>query len=674
MYGAGRHGKPEEELFIQRPNTDPETPTIKPLRINKRDSASPPPRTGSALSQHNGLAQPTRKQTVPLPPETSSSPAPLPYPDERPRPQQRPSRDRTYQVPSSDRQRTATPDQGRTGSPAYPVTSSPPPLAINANRPPGAGYHGGARQEESREGQGQGQPSRLAERRGNAPKPLPDSPGPDLPDKDGLFAKPPQHAGEPQAYPPSNSRRRPSQAELNPYPDYHQQYWPPPAGHSDGAPQAGGLAAPTPSSVNRLSSTASTSTTRAQRGSPPPPETPIEGSGDQPGGGIEARYAAAGIAGTATLNSLQAQNAAAAQRQNQYTPGAPTTSQAPAGQHSQEEPPRRPWTPTEQPGSQPHGPPTIYQGPGEAPNTTGARAQPQVVQPGSLGQQTAPSTQASLEQDFQRMQMSHSPPPAYSSVSQSGQPSGSTAQGYPNEKHAPGVRPAVAGIAAGATGGLAGNAQNQGHPAFANDPRQLNGPSPQPGPGSQVAIQQYANSSPAPPGPGPASPPPLPEGWIAHLDPNSGQYYYIHLPTQSTQWEFPKGPTPLNLNEPLSPTLSTYGAHPLASPGISNFGAKPLASPGFPPQTAGYPESIMSMSVGTPTTAGFSGPPPSSGVDMYKVAPTNGVYFGPYLRYTNMDIERGLWLGSILLVTDAPQPPTIHIHQSVDLSPNREFR
>ena len=73
---------------------------------------------------------------------------------------------------------------------------------------------------------------------------------------------------------------------------------------------------------------------------------------------------------------------------------------------------------------------------------------------------------------------------------------------------------------------------------------------------------------------------------------------------------------------------------------------------------------------GTPTVAGFTGPPPSAGVDMYKVAPTNGVYFGPYLRYCNMDIERGVWLGSILLVTDGPQPPTIHIHQSVDLSPN----
>ena len=41
-------------------------------------------------------------------------------------------------------------------------------------------------------------------------------------------------------------------------------------------------------------------------------------------------------------------------------------------------------------------------------------------------------------------------------------------------------------------------------------------------------------------------PPPLPEGWIAHLDNSSGQYYYIHLATQSTQWEFPQGPNPLS--------------------------------------------------------------------------------------------------------------------------------
>lgn len=35
-----------------------------------------------------------------------------------------------------------------------------------------------------------------------------------------------------------------------------------------------------------------------------------------------------------------------------------------------------------------------------------------------------------------------------------------------------------------------------------------------------------------------------------------------------------------------------------------------------------------------------------------------------------MDIEKGIWYGSILIVTDSPQPPTIHIHLSADLSPS----
>lgn len=35
-----------------------------------------------------------------------------------------------------------------------------------------------------------------------------------------------------------------------------------------------------------------------------------------------------------------------------------------------------------------------------------------------------------------------------------------------------------------------------------------------------------------------------------------------------------------------------------------------------------------------------------------------------------MDLENGVWLGSVMLITDQAQPPTIHIHQSMDLSPN----
>jgi len=625
-------------MFLDRP-TNGDSPTIEPLRIYKRDSRSP-----EADSQRPGV----QSAAFPLPPGASSSPAPLPYPDDRQRAQTRPANTRK-----------TTGEQCRV-SPAY---HSPPPRAPTAE-PARSGvpdYPSALRPRAGQDAQVAPSSSRLAERRGNAPKPLPESPGPEAPDKEGLFQRMPQRAGGPSA---ADSRKELQAPEVNPYPEYYQQYWPPP-GEDDSTPQAG-LNVPNPGGVNRLSSTASTSTTKAQRGSPPPPETPIIPPGEQLGGGIEARYAAAGIGGTSHPANLQAQSAAAAQRAAQY----PQSTRPQQSATHQQEPPQRRWTPTEQPGTQPHGPPTVYQGPGEAstsPPLHSPTPQAGLAPSASTGRTAAPPT--ALEQDFQRMHVTSSPPPAYS-------PAGSTTTGtwYPNEKqnHSTG-RPAAGTAVGAAAAAISSPAESahSGHPAFANDPRPQMAAAQQSSQlSTQPKIQEPAKPSLAPAGPGPASPPPLPEGWIAHLDPNSGQYYYIHLPTQSTQWEFPKGPTPLNLNEPLSPTGSVKFSNPLASPGLSAFSGKPLASPGFQPSTPGYQDSIMSMQSSTPTVAGFSGPPPSAGVDMYKIAPTNGVYFGPYLRYTNMDLERGIWLGSILLVTDAPQPPTIHIHQSIDLSPN----
>ncbi|KAH8602706.1 hypothetical protein B0O99DRAFT_587792 [Bisporella sp. PMI_857] len=632
---ATRQGKPDEELFLQRPSANgDDSPTVEPLRISK--PMSPKPHADSAASSGRlGYQPPKNKQTFPLPPGASSSASPLPYPDDEDTYEYVRPESRTHRAPyPEDRQPTPPktvpkaqndrpPTNIRTGS-----NDTSPRLNISPVDKRGPG---------------------LAERRGTAPKPLPESPGPELPDKEGLFAKAPRRDSKPAV-------------GVTTYPEV---YYPPPipaSSATNGRSNDGtGLVAPTPSGMNRFSSTASTSTTRANRGSPPPPETPI----DLPvGGGIEARFAAAGIAGTGTLNSLHAQNAAAAQRQNQYGgPPVPQLPPTPGLIPAQNAP--RPWTPTESPDNQPHGPPTVYQGTNQV--TTSASPPPQ----GRQGSQSA------LEQDLQRMKMSASPPPAYSSLSP-GAVGGSSAQSYPVEKQRPTATPAAItttsrpDIASPLTSPAL---QHPGHPAFANDPRQ-EPIAPQQTPQNPQAVQpvqaqQFANSSPFQ-GAGPSSPPPLPEGWIAHLDQNSGQYYYIHLPTQATQWEFPKGPTPLNHDTaPLSPTISisTYG-NPLASPGLSVFGKTPLGSPAFPPHTPGYAESIMSMASQTPTAAGFSGPPPSAGVDMYKVAPTNGVYFGPYLRYVNMDFERGMWLGTIMLVTDAPQPPTIHIHLSTDLSPN----
>ena len=644
MAYSGRQGQRAEEMFLNKPQ---DSAVIEPLRITKRGSpASPVP---SVNSQQNGsVTGPSASSapTYPLPSlpdpnrarnpatqSTTGAPAPYPYPDPK---------------------RVASPEQ-RANASNYGNATGRSGSANSASSNPSTYPAPDARQ-----------PSALAARRGNAPKPLPDSPGPEAPDQDGVFQSFPQ--GDRTTSPRAQAGKSTGE-EANPYPDYHQQYWPPPGGASSGSADTGRLSARNrdPDSLNRLSSTASTSTTKAQRGSPPPSETPIIPAGYRQPTDIEQRYAAAGIAGTATLTNLQAQSIASQQRAANYAGRQPSGQGAAAGT------PQRPWTPTEAPGSS-HPAPTIYQGPGEAnaspPSSTAQPSRPTGLpaQPPTPGR----IPQNALENDIARLQVSEEPPPAYS------QTPGQTGAGhYGQEKSrlrtslGGAAVPVAAAAAVAATGPQHPN-QAQ-HPAFANDPRQgqADGPARQASRSSQTSAQRTASmraQSPQVNNAPPASPPPLPEGWIAHIDPNSGQYYYIHLATQSTQWEFPKGPTPLNLNDaPLSPVGSLH--NPLVSPGLS-FSGKPLASPGLPMSPGYDTQSVMSMNTSATGPAGFTGPPPSSGVDMYKVAATNGVYFGPYLRYTNMDLERGIWLGSILLVTDAPQPPTIHIHQSVDLSPN----
>lgn len=645
MASGRRQGRPDEELFLQGQGTPtPDSPTVGPLRINKANSASPPPRSGSA-----GAYQ------YPTPGQPLSSAKP-PYPDDGPR---QPAS--LFRQTSPGAERVGTPERAEEGRLGQPRSATRARFDANdPNRPTISGYN---------------QPpaaSRLAERRRTSAKSLPDSPGPETPEKDdNLFQRAPQRGGTPQqgaTLPGAGSSSQPGPGEA---------YYPPPIGAA--APASNTLHIPNPAGINRLSSTASTSTTRAQRGSPPPPKTPAT---DHPNGAFDTRYAAAS---NATSASLAAQTGAAAQRANQYAsstarPGASTPQQA----QQQQSPPRRPWTPTER-GASPHGPLMSYRGMDEVPATSSAQNPIAGVSaptplPYQVPPQSAPGHQQLFQpEELQRLNIHEEPPPAYSSVPAPAggtAPGAVTAQGYPDEKRSGSV-PAPLPVSNHGSPGPAGmqDPNLHRHPAFANDvPMQ---PQTQP---QGAAVPQHSTSTVVPiqvqptpspqPGAGPASPPPLPEGWIAHLDSNSGQYYYIHLPTQSTQWEFPKGPTPLNLQEPLSPT-GTF-VNPLASPALSSF-QQPLASPGFPVQHAQYRESMLSMaSVATPTAGAFTGPPPSAGVDMYKISPTNGVYFGPYLRYTNMDLERGLWLGSILLVTDVPQPPTIHIHQSADLSPNRE--
>ncbi|KAK4500370.1 hypothetical protein PRZ48_008559 [Zasmidium cellare] len=659
-----------EELFLKpdSPQANPsETP--QPLRINKQPSPqSTKPEPREQWAQYRVPPSSSAAYGAPTSPPPTG---PLPYPDDRARRQPTPGALPGAKAPS----RTGTPqelaEEGRATGPPHLRTGSMssegsghsgrPRFAPNdPNRPTAGGYGGSPTL---------GHSSRLAERRGTPAKNIipPDSPGgPEPPhksdDDDGLFQVKPQRK-------PSN------QSE-----DYQQQFYPPPLGAAPPASTSAAAAlaqnrmhVPDPAGVNRLSSTASTSTTRASRGSPPPPETPI----DQPPSGltgIEARYAASGIPGQNTLNEMQAQSAAAAARRAHYAAPQPTRAAEGAPQQQQQQGGR--WSPTEQPGSAPHGPPITFQGTEEvASRGSDVPSQTRDRQP-SYPRPPQPSTSPNIETGVNSMSLNDEPPPAYSPPA-----AGSSHSQYPNEKGRY-ANTASPNTAPGADQGRRPTDPNvRQHPAFANDTQRENGASPQPSqqngassaphgltPVNTAQANQAAAQQPGQPGPsGPASPPPLPEGWIAHLDNNSGQYYYIHLPTQSTQWEFPKGPTPLNLQEPTSPVPT------VASPVGSVF-KQPLASPGFPvQQMASYDrQSMLSMnSMASPAATGFTGPPPSAGVDMYKIQPSNAVYFGPYLRYTNMDLERGLWLGSILLICDtATQPPTIHIHQSLDLSPN----
>ncbi|KAJ8612021.1 hypothetical protein MRB53_037664 [Persea americana] len=433
-------------------------------------------------------------------------------------------------------------------------------------------------------------------------------------------------------------------------------YYPPPGSSTS---RNAGLSPPA-MGVSRIASTASVSTTKAARGSPPPPETPI----DLPGDDIAARFMASGIAGEDTMNELEIQRLKAARAQQQAAAEAQRqehirATNGPASLYQQQRSGARSTTPNTRSGQ----------------SEPAAQAMQQVRSPNGVPGTLQGQRESALEEDMRRVQVSDEPPPAYATVPKPGF--------APIEKHP--INTQVAQVSRNIptlieTAATPATAIRQEHPAFANDhvradQRATDVASPTPLSNSQSSQNQPVKTP--SPGPTQTSPPPLPEGWISHLDQGTGHYYYIHLPTQSTQWEFPKGPTPLNLNEPpLSPTGTLVNYSSLASPMSSHFFGnlgKAQPSPGFAPSQSGYAESIFSMqSLSSPTAAGFMGPPPSAGIDMYKIAPSNGVYFGPYLRYTNTDIDNGVWYGSIMLVTDAPNPPTIHIHQSTDLSPNRK--
>ncbi|KAK6334087.1 hypothetical protein TWF696_002589 [Orbilia brochopaga] len=644
---AGRRG---DELFIDTENV--------PHRMNR------PPRRDSVDGANLAAQERTLRQEPPLPRMRRTQTQPmenqLPYPDR----------------PAAEREQLDNRVPPRAGS-------ASPPVALQAGPPKGS------------------LPAPPAFRGSRAPK-LQAPPG-------GRLDKP---------ISPASSTGTP-EAALNPYPEYHQQYWPPQA------------------ALDRSFSTASNITVTARRGSPAPPETPemepseVFSYSTRPGGRPNPAPDRAAPAlhystSQASTNSgaipiLLDPTSPSLSQASSSRKGSSRASQIFGSQGSNHEddddatpvretPPNRPWTPTESSGAYNHGPLTSYQGAKrqepqqqqQPPPQPQPQSQPQhrgLQQPAQSPHVATNGRRDQLEAEFAKLNVGDDAPPAYDSLAASGQAPANNS--YPTEKPVGGVTETAAIQPAPVQAQPAPVQQQHQQPPQQSmtpqpqgvqqqppnmTPQQVYaqqipngavpqqpvapmqaGPSQQPQQGYQLVDQkgetittQYVTLPDTKHymDPGPASPPPLPDGWMSHLDQVSGQYYYIHIPTQRTQWEFPAPETGISLMSggPVSP-----GFGPM-SPGVMSPGLFSEAMMSPAPSTFGMQ---MSLPPATPAQVPVNIP----GVSMFKVAPSNGVYFGPHLRYTNMDLEQGIWLGSILLVT-AVEPPTIHLHQTIDLSPN----
>lgn len=164
-----RQGRSDEELLLQ-PHADPATPTVGPLRINKQDSTSPPPRAASA-NNHNG---PLDSQSYPAPASPPPT-APLPYPAEKLR-QQFAAGWKDYTALPEEHIPTAATPESRRRRPSTPQPSAAPRLRFDGsdpNRPTAAGYAYAPRAQEGAKRYEGAQDQETGQRQERTPKPLP---------------------------------------------------------------------------------------------------------------------------------------------------------------------------------------------------------------------------------------------------------------------------------------------------------------------------------------------------------------------------------------------------------------------------------------------------------------------------------------------------------------------
>ncbi|KAK9452777.1 hypothetical protein V1511DRAFT_506963 [Dipodascopsis uninucleata] len=97
-----------------------------------------------------------------------------------------------------------------------------------------------------------------------------------------------------------------------------------------------------------------------------------------------------------------------------------------------------------------------------------------------------------------------------------------------------------------------------------------------------------------------------------------------------------------------------------------------------PPQEYNYgqepagivPNQVLQQNLPVNETEDFAQPGKHGVVDIqvaYRSIPSNGLFFGPYLRYGNIDLQTGIWSGSVMIVVRSVDAPLFQIHPSLDI-------
>ncbi|KAK7205388.1 hypothetical protein BZA70DRAFT_155625 [Myxozyma melibiosi] len=114
---------------------------------------------------------------------------------------------------------------------------------------------------------------------------------------------------------------------------------------------------------------------------------------------------------------------------------------------------------------------------------------------------------------------------------------------------------------------------------------------------------------------------------------------------------------------------ATSGAPVYVAPVTSNTSV----TPSITPQPA-YGSAGGSTPGAAPGAEDFTQPGKLGVLDIdtaYRARPSNGHYFGPYLRYGNIDLQTATWYGSVMVVVESETAPYLQIHPSSDLQQMR---